>query len=179
MGTHGTRLNYEESCKRLQELGLLEAGETPAMPLKLPGCDDEEVRGISFFRTRLCDCKLENLTLSRTLFGRSLVQQVSFRGSDLRESNLCWNDFIDVEFVDADLSGSDLRASIYENVRFVRADLTNADLRRSSLDNCSFRDALMCGAKLTARQAENLDLSDAQRAAVSWQADDGPEPDGG
>lgn len=39
-----------------------------------------------------------------------------FKTTDLRESNLCWNDFISVDSSDAILTNSDLRSSIFEHV---------------------------------------------------------------
>jgi len=68
---------------------------------------------VEFFRTRVSDDKFENLTLPRTFFGRSEIRDMSFRGTDLSESTLCWNDFIAVDFSDCDLSNGDLRASLF------------------------------------------------------------------
>src|SRR5262249_50816582 len=141
--------------------------------------DDEEPLGINIFRTAIGDDKLENLTLSRTFFGRSEIRNVSFRGSDLSESTFCWNDFIAVDFSNCDLSRSDLRAALFEDVKFVGADLNGCDLRRSDFLKCDFSNANLQKAKLTTEQMGKLNLSTGQREQVDWQEDDGEEPDGG
>jgi BTB/POZ domain-containing protein KCTD9 len=88
------RLPYDLSCARLRELGLLAHDDRAPMPERLPRHDDEEPLGFNLFRTRLSDAlDLSDLSLPRTFFGRSEINQVSFRNTDLRESNLCWNDF--------------------------------------------------------------------------------------
>jgi uncharacterized protein YjbI with pentapeptide repeats len=122
---------------------------------------------------------LEHLTLPRTLFGRSEIGPISFKNTDLSESTLCWNDFIEVNFTEADLSESDLRASIFRRVAFVRTSLRNADLRRSNFEACDFTDADMAGAKLTRKQGARIHLSDEQRKVIDWQESDGDEPPGG
>jgi uncharacterized protein YjbI with pentapeptide repeats len=176
------RLTFEESCERLRSLGLLD--EQVALPPRMPQYDDE-VLAVSFFRTFVGPDNegdtfdLANLTLPRTFFGRSEIRSTSFENSDLHESNLCWNDFVDVSFVRADLSRSDMRASIYERVRFNHAVLSFADLRRSTFDDCDFTDAIMVGAVLTRRQSGEVTLSSQQRAEIAWADDDGPEPSGG
>jgi len=60
------RLSYEASCKRLQDMKWLEAGEVPPMPPQRPAYDDEEPLGVNFFRTRVADDDMSNLNLSRT-----------------------------------------------------------------------------------------------------------------
>jgi BTB/POZ domain-containing protein KCTD9 len=173
------RLSYDDTVRRLVELDLLDAGEHPPIPDRLPQPDDE-VAGISFFRTFVGDgADLSGLTMPRTFFGRSEIRGVSFRNSDLAESNLCWNDFADVDFSDAVLAGADLRAARYTRVTFARTDLRAADLRRAEFEACSFDGALMDGARLTRAQGQRLPLSHAQRAAVDWQEEEGEEPGGG
>ena len=175
----GTRLSYEDSCRRLQQ-GYRDARGIPPMPDHVPRLDDPEPLGVSFFRTSVGEgYDLGNLTLPRTFFGRSEIDDASFKNTDLTESNLCWNNFTDVDFTDAVLARSDLRASLFNRVRFVRADLRGADLRRSSFDDCLFDDALMSGVVLTREQGRGLKLSEQQRAAIRWCDDDGPEPEGG
>ena len=188
-----TRRSYEESVRLLQRLGYPDAGADgviPPIPDHRPQCDDEGPLGVCFFRTFVgqdieegdedaSHRDLENLALPRTFFGRSLVQHVSFRNTDLSESTLCWNDFNEVNFTDADLSGCDLRASFFSEVDFVRADLRNADLRRSRFEACDFTDADMRGAKLTHEQGEEIDLSEKQQQVIDWQDSDGDEPPGG
>lgn len=187
-----TRLSYEESCRLLQRLGYPDAGAEgviPPIPDHRPQIDDDPL-GVTFFRTfvgqdieqgddDVSHRNLENLTLPRTYFGRSYIQHVSFKNTDLSESTLCWNDLAEVNFTDADLSGCDLRASFFSEIDFVRTNLRNTDFRRSSFEACDFTDADMRGAKLTREQAEQILLSDQQQQAIDWQDSDGEEPPGG
>jgi uncharacterized protein YjbI with pentapeptide repeats len=172
------RLSFEDSCRKLQALELLEAGGLPKMPARKPAFDDEEL-GVSFFRTEMAEVSLEDLTLPRTFFGRSEIREVTFRNTDLSESNLCWNDFMKVDFSDACLAGSDMRASLYEEVSFRRADLSRADLRHSKFERCDFSDASMAGAVVGRDQVAALNLSAAQSRMLDLRANEGPEPDGG
>jgi len=174
------RLSYEESCGVLRERGYLDASDVPKMANRRPQADDSEFLGVRFYRTFVGEGeKLEDLTLPRTFFGRTEINDASFKNTDLRESYLCWNDFVNVDFSDAVLARSEMRASQYENVRFVRTDLRGADMRLSDYDGCRFDDALMDGAVLTHDQREQIELSDAQQAVIDWRDEDGPEPDGG
>ena len=187
-----TRLSYEESCRLLQRLGYSDVGAEgviPPIPDHRPQIDDDPL-GVTFFRTFVGQDieqgdddvrhrNLENLTLPRTFFGRSYIQHVSFKNTDLSESTLCWNDFTEVNFTDADLSECDLRASSFSEIDFVQTNLRNADLRRSSFEACDFTDADMRGAKLTREQAEQILLSDQQQQEIDWQESDGEEPPGG
>lgn len=166
------------------------------MPDRRPDCYGED--GLRFFRTwvgvghpvglqpspglpweDVPEHSLDNLTLPRTFFGRLEIGPISFKNTDLSESTLCWNDFIEVNFSDADLSGADLRASLFKRVAFLRANLRNADLRRSIFENCDLTDADMRGVKLTREQSEQIDLSQQQRQDIDWQENDGDEPPGG
>ncbi len=145
-----SRHNYDASIRRLQELGVLGTDENPPMPDHVPQPEDDEPLGLSFFRTFLGeDADLSNLTLPRTFFGRSEISDVSFRNTDLTESNLRWNDFINVDFTDAVLAKCDFRASLYNNVKFVRTDLRGADMRRADYEDCTFDSAAMDGVLLT------------------------------
>ncbi|MBY0566548.1 MAG: pentapeptide repeat-containing protein [Hyphomonadaceae bacterium] len=166
------RLDYEASCRRLNLV------PAPPVPKHKPHCDDEEPLGVQFFRT-LVEGDHSGLTLPRTYFGRSEIKNASFFNTDLQESNLCWNDFTDVDFGESDLSQSDLRASMFENVSFSRSNLEGADLRRSDFINCRFDGASMKGAILSRRLGKAVSLSLLQRMAISWTDDDGDEPDGG
>ena len=166
------RLDYEASCRKL------ELEPAPPVPDHMPRFDDEEPLGVQFFRT-MVEGDLSGLTLPRTFFGRSEISKASFVNTDLHESNLCWNDFIDVDFSQADLSHSDLRASLFEDVLFVETNLQSADLRGASFRNCRFDRALMKGATLTRALGEELSLSPEQRSEINWVDDDGDEPDGG
>lgn len=171
--------DYISSYEYLRSLGLLPEGTIPPMPNHRPRHDDAEPLGVNFFRTVLADATLNDLTLSRTYFGRSEIKNVLFCRTDLAQSTLCWNDFIQVDFSYTNLSFSDLRASMYIRVSFQNADLKNCDLRRSSFQDCAFDRANMEGAILTRAQRSELKLSDEQVKAIAWTDDDGPEPEGG
>jgi BTB/POZ domain-containing protein KCTD9 len=174
------RHSYDLSCERLCDLGLLEPNERPPMPERMPRHDDEGPFGFSVFRTRLDDAlDLSDLFLPRTFFGRSEIKRVSFRNTDLHESNLCWNDFLGTDFTGADLARSDMRSSIFKQVVFVNATLDGADLRQSFFTDCNFEGATMRGVQLTWEQYPSVRLSKSQKLAVKWRKDEGPEPDGG
>lgn len=173
------RLDYQRSCQRLRELGLLGAGEYPPLPGRQPRYDDEEPLGVSLLRFAVEDGDLSRVTLPRTFAARSSFERVVFDESDFSESTLCWNDFVDCSFVGAQLVAADLRASIFERAKFNGANLFRADLRRSSFEGCTFEGANLSGAVFTPRQRASLELSQAQRSQVAWTDEDGPEPDGG
>jgi BTB/POZ domain-containing protein KCTD9 len=175
-----SRLPYDLSCARLRELGLLAHDDHAPMPERLPQFDDEEPLGFNVFRTRLSDAlDLSALSLPRTFFGRSEINRVSFRNTDLHESNLCWNDFLETDFTGADMARSDMRSSLFKRVTFVNTNLDGADLRRSSLVDCDFEGAAMKGVALTREQGSTLHLSETQRHDIDWRDDVGPEPGGG
>ena len=173
-----SRLSYEESCHRLHVLGFPDCDPAPPMPTVRPRHDDENPLGVNFFRT-IVEGDLSNLTLPRTFFGRSEIKAAIFRNTDLRESTLCWNDFIDVEFDLAVLRESDLRAAVFERVSFADADLGGADFRHSTFQRCSFSGASMNGTVLTNEQGARLALSVEQHAQICWVDNSGEEPDGG
>jgi BTB/POZ domain-containing protein KCTD9 len=174
------RLSYDLSCARLRDLGWLARDECMPMPKRMPRRDDEDPFGFSVFRKRLDDTfDFSDLSLPRSFFGRSEINRVSFRNTDLHESNLCWNDFLGTDFTDADLARSDMRSSIFQGVTFVNANLDSADLRGSTFIDCNFEGATMRGAALAREQGAGLNLSEAQRLAVDWHEDSGPYPDGG
>jgi uncharacterized protein YjbI with pentapeptide repeats len=142
------RLGYEESVRRLEELDIIEKGEAPtAVPDRRPRFDDE-VLGLQFFRTRLADADLSNLTLPGVFFGRSEIVSCSFRNADLYLSTMCWNDFIDVDFRDASLADCDLRAALFEGCKFDGAEMRGAILSRD------------CSIVLSASQREQVVWSD-------------------
>jgi uncharacterized protein YjbI with pentapeptide repeats len=150
------------------------------MPDHIPQPEDEEPLGLSFFRTFVGDgVNLSYLSIPRTFFGRSEISNATFRNTDLSESNLRWNDFIDVDFTEAALARADLRASIYTRVDFTRTDLRSADMRRSDFEECAFDGAEMENAILTREQGARLKLPSTQRAVIDWRENDGPEPSGG
>jgi uncharacterized protein YjbI with pentapeptide repeats len=174
------RLDYENSKRRLRDLGFLGEEEQSPLPDHIPQPEDEEPLGVSLFRTAVGDgADLSNLSIPRTFFGRSEISNVSFHNTDLSESNLRWNDFSDVDFTEAILTRADLRASIYTRVNFTRTDLRGADMRRASFDDCVFDDAMMNGAVLARKHGPRLALSSTQKAAIDWRDEDGPAPSGG
>ena len=71
-----------------------------------------------------------------------------------------------------------MRSSIFKRVAFVNANLDGADLRQSSFIDCNFEGAMMRGAVLTREQCPTMLLSKAQRLAIDWHEDAGPEPKG-
>lgn len=172
------RLSYDDSCRHLQREKLIDPGDIPPF-LKRPPRHDDDVLGVSFFRTMLADAKLEHLTLPRTFFGRSEIRAASFRDTDLSESTANWNDFVDVDFSSADLSRCDFRACPFKSVRFAGARLAGTDFRHCSFTGCDFTGADLTGAKLTKKAAAPLHLSLEQQRVVDWQVDEGPEPEGG
>lgn len=174
-----TRLTYDASCQRLLTLGLIDGDAVPTLPARMPRYDDEEPLGVNFFRMVVERADLSGLTLPRTFVGRSELNAVSFENADLSESNLCWNDFIDVSFTRADLSRADMRASNWTRVSFKDADLSGADLRRSVFDACDFTGAQMQGAVLADTLELSSVLSAEQLAAIAWADEEGLEPDGG
>jgi len=175
------RLSVAETWQYLRDHGLEPPEDPSGIPLLLPHMPnyDDEVLGLQFFRTAVENQDLSNLSLPRTYFGRSELKLISFRNSDLRESRMCWNDWIKCDFTEADLKLSDLRGSVFLGCAFVETILANADLRRSRFAECVFRDAEMSGAKLTRQQARGMNLSRAQRDIIDWQEEDGEEPPGG
>jgi len=172
------RLSYEDSYRFLQKEGWEGAGEVPQIPERPPRYDDE-ILGLSFFRTFVEDAKLENLTIPRTYFSRSKVSNVSFVRTDLAESVANWNDFENVSFSSSDLTGIDFRACVLRRVQFDNALLKNADFRCCEFEECTFIGANLEGAKIKRGTGASLELSTEQREQVLWQEDDGPEPDGG
>lgn len=172
------RLSYDDSCRVLQSQQLIDEGDISPLPQRPPRHDDELLT-VSFFRTELVDVKLEHLTLPRTFFGRSEIRTTSFRDTDLSESTVNWNDFVDVDFGSADLSRCDFRSCRFQNVRFIGARLADADFRHCSFIGCDFSGADLTGAKFTKKAAASLHLSSEQQRVVDWQAEDGDEPEGG
>jgi uncharacterized protein YjbI with pentapeptide repeats len=170
-------LTYQESCRELQKAGWLAPGIVPSLPLKRPNYDDDG--GVRLFRTLTKDKILENLTLPRTFLGRSEIRNVSFAGSDLSESTLCWNDFVWVDFTNCDLSKCDMRAAVFDSVKFRGANLNQSDLRIAHFKDCDFSNASLQNAKLTKSQGLRLNLSPQQRLEIDWQELDGDEPAGG
>jgi uncharacterized protein YjbI with pentapeptide repeats len=175
------RLSYQDSFRSLQKQDWLKPGNPPPIPAKPPAYDDENL-GIEFFRTWLDGAKgadFRNLTLPRTYFGRSQINNISFENSDLTESVANWNDFIDVDFSRSDLTRLDLRGCQLLRTNFTECKLTGADLRCCSFVDCNFKAANLTGTKLTRACGDLIALSQEQQAVVDWQEEDGDEPDGG
>jgi BTB/POZ domain-containing protein KCTD9 len=150
---------------------------TPFIPHRQPAVGDEEL-GFEFFRT-LCEGDYSALSIPRTFFGRSRIAQASFENSDLFESVLCWNDFVDVNFSRASLQNADLRRSVFERCLFASADLRGADLRGSAFTDCGFSGALLEGA-VVERGADWLTALEPAALAQLQQVDDeGDDPAGG
>jgi Pentapeptide repeats (8 copies) len=177
--TRQTRLGYLESMELLQRLGLLPPGDIPTMPPRRPRYEDPASIGVGFHGGLLEDCALDHLSLPRTFVCRTLIEDVSFRRSDLSESSLCWSDFIRVDFTEADLHGSDLRRSSFENVTFARADLRRVDLRQADFRSCDFSGAVMKDATLTSDQADAFAFSADQLRSIQWLSEPGETPTGG
>lgn len=172
--------SYDESIEVLRNRGILGSEEEPPMPDRMPNPDDSDPLGLSFFRMGFDNgADLSELSIPRTFFGKSEIEGVSFRCTDLSESNLRWNDFVDVNFSEAVLVGADLRASEYVRVNFSASNLSGADLRYANYESCSFEGAKMTGTLLAEAQRLELQLSQSQLDEISWQPDHGPEPSGG
>jgi pentapeptide repeat protein len=175
------RRSLEETWRHLGDIMPRDGQGQPLIPPAMPSYDDE-VLGFSFFRHIVEDDDLSNLTLPRTYFGRSGLERVSFRNTDLSESRMCWNDFKNCDFSWADLSRCDMRASLFENCKFVGAILRGADLRRSSFSGCDFGQADLTEAM--ADEEETIEylydkLTEGQQASMVWHDEPGEEPPGG
>lgn len=184
-GETGMRKPLEESWQVLEKMGhtmpRLPDG-TPHLPSRMPSVGDSSPVNIAFFRTMWRDADLANLTLPRMFFGRSSFERVSFIGTDLGESRMCWNDFTSCEFTDAVLHKCDMRATNFQACVFRGADLSGADLRRSSFEACFFENAKLVGA--IAHKASAVEdlvplLTRAQKAEIRWVSETGDEPPGG
>jgi len=173
------RKTFEETIKTLRGAGLIYDDQSPRIPEAMPKYDDEDPCGFSVFRMGVEEIDLSNLEMPRTFFNKSEITGCNFSNTNLQESNLTWNDFIETNFSSSDLSSSDLRASIYEKVDFSNSNLSNADLRRSDFNNCNFNSANLTGAKISKAAVAVLTLSPDQKKSIDWQETDGDEPSGG
>ena len=173
------RWSFEDSWARLREQGLIATEATPYRPPQLPRHDDEQL-GLSFYKTCVAG-RFHDLTIPRTFFGRSEIRDAWFENTDLSESNLCWNDFLDVSFRNATLTGSDLRASSFRRVTFAGADLSRVDLRGSTFLECDFSDARLDGAIAVRRPwlAWIRSLNRTQKRRMIWRWTRGEDPGGG
>ena len=182
MAPQSDRKSLEETWRFLDATGMQmprDGQGRPFVPARMPSYDDPEPLGFSFFRCLHSDADLSNLSLPRTFFGRSSLERVDFHNTDLSESRMCWNDFLDCDFSRADLTGCDMRASIFRNCTFAFALLHHAEMRGASFARCVFTDADMAGAKLTYIQRLTLRLSPEQKTTVEWRWRSAPQPGGG
>jgi len=176
-----TRRSVEATWDLLQSLGHEPPRDSDGKPFvlnRMPRYDDRELR-LSYFRCGLSDVALCNLTLPRTFFGRSSFEGVAFSNSNISESRMCWNDFVECDFSGADLSCCDLRASLFDRCIFRGVNLSGADLRRSEFARCVFTDAVLNDAKLTRFEGFALGLSTSKKSTICWQWFAGELPGGG
>lgn len=176
------RRTLEETWKKLSREGYgIPAGRggTPKLIDHHAGTErKKDPVDIAFFRTRWEDADLSDLTLPRRYINRSGFERVSFRNTDLNQSFLCWNDFIECDFTDADLTCCDMRASVFRDCKFVRCKLVGADVRWSGFEDCDFTDADVTGMRIGV-DSESPDLAEEQRQEADYCKDDGPEPKAG
>ncbi len=149
----------------------------PFVPAAMPNHNDDTL-GFSFFRGRWDEADFSSITIPRTFFGRSTLNGVDFRDTDLTESRMCWNDFTKCDFRGADLSRCDMRASKFVDCDFGGAILRNADLRRSSFRGPEFTGADMRGA-VADDDVYTIGIGDDQYETMNWQDEPGEEPPGG
>jgi hypothetical protein len=150
----------------------------PWLPDHHAGIDRKgEPTDIMFFRTVWEETDFSAMTMPRRYMNRSTFRQVSFVNTDLNQSFMCWNDFIECDFTDADLTCADMRASLFQGCKFVRCRLIGADLRRSGFEDCDFTDADLTGAVVDTDS--DIEVSEPQSLQIDWRSDEGPEPKGG
>jgi uncharacterized protein YjbI with pentapeptide repeats len=171
------RRSFAESWKYLRRKKWLDAKGPPLLIDHHAGYEREgDPVDIAFFRSGWEDADFSNLTMPRRYINRSTLERVSFRNTDLNQSFMCWNDFIECDFTDADLSCADMRASLFTNCSFVRCKLVGADLRRSGFEDCDFTSADLRGAVIDTDT--DIDLTD-ELTLILDITDEGPEPKGG
>ncbi len=178
----GVRRSLEETWRFLASEGervpRRPDGE-PFVPDAMPNHNDPAGRiGFSYFKYRLEDADNSDLTLPRTFFGRSYFVRVRFANTDLTESRMCWNDFVDCDFGRADLSRCDMRASRFKGCSFAGAILRDADLRGSSFAECVFAGADLAGA-VADDDVYTSAFSDEQYERMVWHEDVGEQAPGG
>ena len=179
------QLTALHSFEYLRSLGWEVPDAQDALPTGIPSFDDD-ILGLSFFRTNVSNEEFDCLTIPRTFFGRSEIKAVTFDYSDLSESRMCWNEWQYCHFEKTNLSGCDLRRSVFKSCYFNRTDLTGADLRGARFEKCSFEGANMKDVKLEKpfsffgnKKAKDLKLSPQQIQEINWTSSAGEEPPGG
>jgi hypothetical protein len=176
---HATRLDLYASWTVLEKMGYSPPRDDvgrPMLPSKPPGDPESEEDDLSFFRTRVDSEEFSSLTMPRTFFARTEIHYTRFRDTDLSQSFMCWNDWLDCDFTAADLSSANLKAARYLYCTFAGANLNGADLRMADFIGCDFTGAQMQRARLTRKQAKSLALTAEQRKVIAWQSREGPEP---
>jgi uncharacterized protein YjbI with pentapeptide repeats len=168
------RLSYDESC---QFLGC-EPSEIPPLKNRPPRYDDE-ILGLSFYKTGIEQQEWRSLTIPRTFVGRSLIEAASIIDCDLSESVMCWNDFNSVDFSRSDLVKTDMKSSNFIGVDFSGCNLSEADFRGSGLERCNFQGANLDGAILETRWHGDLPFTQEQKASIAWVDEPGEPPPGG
>lgn len=171
------RRGYQESFDRAKSKESLQGRPKPEV--QSPPRHDADDPGPHYFKAELIKADLSGLTLPGLFAGRSDFRGVTFAGSDLHLSNLCWNEFLLCDFEGAVLSKSDLRASNFRKCRFKDADLAGCDLRHATFEECDFTGAGFKGATLTRGQQKKLPLSDEQKSQIDWVELGGAFPEGG
>jgi uncharacterized protein YjbI with pentapeptide repeats len=172
--------NYEESIEQLRSQGIVSPEEQLVIPERMPQYDDEEITGLSFFKTLIEeDIDLSNLSIPRTFINRSVCKNVSFENTDAHDSNFSWNDFTDVNFSGGIFDTSDFRSSNYKNCNFTLSSLVEVDMRHANFESCNFDKATINKTILSKRQLSSMHLSQEQTDSIDLREDDGPEPNGG
>lgn len=177
MAKKAKRMTFAESWAFLKRKRLMSLKGSPSVIDHHAGWDREgDPTNIDFFRTAWEDADLANLTIPRLYINRSDLQQVSFRNSDLNQSFMCWNDFVDCDFTDADLTCCDMRRSLFRGCKFIRCKMVAAYLSGSEFDDCDFTDADLRGAIIDTDT--DIDLTDEQMNVLECVMES-PEPKGG
>ena len=178
------RKSLDETWRYLESQGeemRRDPNDRPLIPDCMPNHDDEVLR-FMYYKYYLEDADNGNLTLQRGFLGRSRFARVSFVGTDLTDSRMCWNEFESCDFSSADLSGCDLRASRFTDCKLVGAILRGADLRCSTFVNCDFARADLSQAVAVDTDFQGCVqdfLTPDQDAQMVLSPDEGPEPPGG
>jgi uncharacterized protein YjbI with pentapeptide repeats len=130
----------------------------------------DDLTDITFFRKGYRGGDFSDLTIPRRYMNRTSFEGVLFINTDLNQSFMCWNDFIDCDFTDADLTCCDMRSSIYRNCKFIRCKLIGANLQRSTFTGSDFTDADLTGVSVDDHSFDTLDLTEEQSQQIGdWE----------